>query len=362
MTSDGRVDRRAFLRAGAVGVATWRLSMSHLWQQPLHNLRSLGVADELSSLGMATAWINSPPLTQPAIKGKVVLVQFWTFTCINWLRTLPYTRAWWEKYRNAGLMVIGAHTPEFEFEHDLDNVRRSAKALNVEYPVAVDSEYAIWRGFKNQYWPALYLLDGRGRVRHHQFGEGGYAESEHAIQQLLKEAAARDVDAQLSVVEGRGIEAPADWSDVRSGENYVGSERTEGFASPRVSPNERRRGYTLPAALKLNEWALEGGWNVDRDRIALSHPNGRIQYRFHARDLHLVMGPASNAKPVRFRVLLDGQAPGQAHGGDVDAQGNGVASEQRLYQLIRQPKPITDRVFQIEFLDPGVEAFSFTFG
>ena len=333
-----------------------------LWQQPLREIDGRGVADELSSLGMATAWINSPPLTQPLIKGKVVLVQFWTFTCINWLRTLPYTRAWWEKYRNAGLVVIGAHTPEFAFEHDLENVRRLAKELNVAYPVAVDSDYAIWRGFKNQYWPALYLLDGKGRVRHHQFGEGGYAESERAIQQLLKDAGAAGIDERVSVVEGRGIEAPADWSDVRSGENYVGSERTEGFASPRFAAGERRQGYTLPRTLRLNEWALEGAWNVDKDRVALTRPNGRIEYRFHARDLHLVMGPPSNAKPVRFRVLLDGQAPGRAHGGDVDEQGNGVASEQRLYQLIRQPRPIADRVFQIEFLDPGLEAFSFTFG
>ena len=336
--------------------------MARLWQTPLSDIASLGEVDELSSLGMATAWINSPPLTPASIKGKVVLVQFWTFTCINWLRTLPYTRAWWEKYRSAGLVVIGAHTPEFEFEQDLDNVRRLTKELNVEYPVAVDSDYAIWRGFKNQYWPALYLLDGTGRIRHHQFGEGGYDTSERAIQQLLKQWGARDVDEQLSVVEGRGIEAPADWSDERSGENYVGAERTEGFASPRFAPTERRRGYTFPRSLRLNEWALEGPWNVDRDRIALTQPGGRIEYRFHARDLHLVMGPPSNARPVRFRVLLDGQAPGGAHGGDVDEQGNGVASEQRLYQLIRQPKPIVDRVFQIEFLDSGIEAFSFTFG
>ena len=336
--------------------------MLPIFQRPRSDKGGLLGVDELTSLGMASAWLNSPPLTPAVIKGKVVLVQFWTFTCINWLRTLPYTRAWWEKYRDAGLVVIGAHTPEFEFEHDLTNVRRAATALHVDYPIAVDSEYAIWRGFRNQYWPALYLLDHNGRVRHRQFGEGEYVASERAIQQLLKEAGAGGVDEQLSAVEGHGIEAPADWSNVRSNENYVGSARTEGFSSPRFALGERRRGYTLPRALRLNEWALEGAWNVDRDRIALTQPNGRIEYRFHARDLHLVMGPPSNARPVRFRVLLDGQPPGPALGGDVDAQGNGVASEQRLYQLLRQPGPIVDRTFAMEFMDPGVEAFSFTFG
>jgi thiol-disulfide isomerase/thioredoxin len=302
------------------------------------------------------------PLTAASLKGKVVLAQFWTFTCINWLRTLPYVRDWAQSYRNSGLVTIGIHTPEFPFEHNLDNVRRATAEMKVDYPVAVDNEYAIWRGFNNQYWPALYLLDANGRVRHHQFGEGQYAESERMIQQLLKDAGAHDSARPLTSVVGRGIEAPADWSEVRSAENYVGAERTEGFASPGGSVTGRRHSYTLPRELRLNQWALAGDWTVEKGSIALNAPNGTIAYRFHSRDLHLVMGPPAGARPVRFHVLLDGQPATSAHGADVDAQGNGVATEQRLYQLIRQQKPIADRVFQIEFLDPGIEAFSFTFG
>jgi thiol-disulfide isomerase/thioredoxin len=336
--------------------------MLRTWQQPPHNVIGRRGGDELSSLGMASAWINSPPLTEASTRGRVVLVQFWTFTCINWLRTLPYTRAWAAKYENAGLLMIGVHTPEFAFEHDVDNVRRSTAAMNIEYPVAVDNDYAIWHGFRNQYWPALYLLDGKGRVRHHQFGEGEYVATERAIQQLLKDSGARGVEEQVSAVEGRGIEAAADWADLQSGENYVGYERTEGFVSPGGAAPGRSRRYTLPRSFRLNEWALDGEWTIDKDRISLRLPNGRIAYRFHGRDLHLVMGPPRGARPVRFRVLLEGTVPARAHGGDVDEQGYGVATEQRLYQLIRQPMPIVDREFQMEFLDPGVEVFSFTFG
>ena len=334
--------------------------MSRFWQRPLREIEGVAVLDELSSLAKATAWINSPPLRAASLKGKVVLVQFCTFTCINWLRTLPYTRAWAHEYKSSGLVAIGAHTPEFAFEHDLNNVRRALAALNVDYPIAVDNEYGIWGGFNNQYWPALYLLDGNGRVRHHQFGEGGYAESEKMIQQLLMESGVQDVRRQPTPVEGRGIEAPADWPKLESAENYVGSERTEGFASPEGAGG--RRHYTFPRELRLNQWALEGDWTMEKGFIVLNKPNGRIAYRFHGRDLHLVMGPPTGAHPVRFRVLLDGQAVGDNHGGDVDEHGNGVATEQRLHQLIRQTQPIADRVFQIEFMDPGVEAFSFTFG
>jgi hypothetical protein len=332
------------------------------WQESLRQLEALTLSDELSALGMATTWINSPPLTAASLKGKVVLVQFWTFTCINWLRTLAYTRAWAHAYKSPGLVVVGVHTPEFAFEHDLDNVRRATMELKVDYPVAVDNEYAIWRGFNNQYWPALYLIDAKGRIRHHQFGEGGYAESERMIQQLLTDAGVHDAAHQPTSVDARGIEADADWADLRSGENYVGYERTENFASPGGAGAGRRRSYTAPRELRLNEWALVGDWTMEKDRITPNQPSGRIVYRFHSRDLHLVMGPPAGGRPVRYRVLLDGQIPNGAHGLEVDEQGNGVATAQRLHQLIRQPKPIVDRTLQIEFLDPGVEAFSFTFG
>ena len=332
------------------------------WQRPVHALERLAVMDELSSLAGATAWINSPPLTAASLTGKVVLVQFWTFTCINWLRTLPYIRAWAQTYREAGLVVIGAHTPEFSFEHKLENVRRATMEMKVEYPVAVDSDYKIWRGFNNQYWPALYLIDGKGHVRHHQFGEGEYPETERKIQQLLTESGAHQSVPTSSRIDARGIELPADWANLRSAENYVGYERTEGFASPEGISRGSVRSYTLPRKLGLNQWALDGEWTIANDHIALQKPNGRITYSFRARDLHLVMGPPTGTRPVRFRVLLDGQPAMAAHGGDVDEQGNGVATSQRLYQLIRQPAPIVDRLFQIEYLDAGVEAFSFTFG
>jgi len=354
--------RRVFLKVIASTLAAGRLSVFRSWQQPLHRTHGSPAGDELSALGRATAWINSGPLTATSLKGKVVLVQFWTFTCINWLRTLPYMRTWEAAYKDAGLVVIGAHTPEFSFEHDLGNVRRAAAEMKVSYPVAVDSDYGIWRGFNNQYWPALYLLDGTGRVRYTHFGEGEYEESERRIQELLTESGATVSGRQLSVVKGQGIEAAADWPDLRSPENYVGFQRTEGFASPGGPAQGRRRRYTLPRALRLNQWGLEGEWTVEKEFIALDQPNGRIGYRFHGRDLHLVMGPTAGARPVRFRVLLDGQPATTAHGADVDAQGNGTATTQRLYQLIRQSTPVVDRVFEIEFLDPGVQAFSFTFG
>jgi len=336
--------------------------MFRSWPPSLHAMEGLAVADELSALTHATAWINSPPLTSLGLKGKVVLVQFWTFTCINWLRTLPYIRAWAQAYKNSGLVVIGVHTPEFVFEHDLPNVRRATAAMNVNYPVAVDSDYRVWRGFNNQYWPALYLFDGDGHVRHRQFGEGGYAESERMIQRLLTDSGAHDMARPLTIVEGRGIEAAADWTDLRSAENYVGYERTENFASPGGVAAGHRHVYSLPSELRLNEWALDGEWTVEKGSIALNQPNGRIRYCFHGRDLHLVMGPAMGRGGVPFRVTLDGQSIAAVHGADVDDQGRGVASEQRLYQLIRQTSPIVDRVFQIEFLDRGVEAFAFTFG
>jgi thiol-disulfide isomerase/thioredoxin len=317
---------------------------------------------ELGSLSRADEWLNSPPLTAQALRGKVVLVDFWTYTCINWLRTLPYVRAWADKYRDQGLVVIGVHAPEFGFEKDLNNVRRAVKDLSVDYPVAVDSEHVIWRAFRNQYWPALYFIDAQGRVRHHHFGEGSYEQSEMIIQELLAEAGATGVSREPVSVDAQGLEAAADWRNLKSGENYLGYARTQSFASPGGATLDKLRRYELPARLRLNEWALSGDWTVTNQAAALNKPDGRIAYRFHARDLHLVMGPAAPGTSVRFRVLIDGQPPGAAHGIDVDAQGNGTVTGQRLYQLIRQSKPIADRQFEIEFLDSGAEAFAFTFG
>ena len=322
----------------------------------------LPVEGELPSFGGASGWLNSQPLTKDGLRGKVVLVDFWTYTCINWLRTLPYVRAWAGKYKEQGLVVIGVHTPEFRFEKDLDNVRRAVKDRKIDFPVAIDNDYGVWRAFDNHYWPALYLIDAQGRIRHHQFGEGGYERTERIIQQLLGEAGSSGIGDHLAAVEARGVEAEADWPDLKSPENYLGHERTENFVSPGGAALDKRRVYAAPARLKLNDWALSGDWTVKKDAIVLNKANGRIAYRFHARDLHLVMGPAVRGASVRFRVLIDGRPPGAAHGSDVDEQGNGTVSEQRLYQLIRQPKPIADRQFEIEFLDPGVEAFAFTFG
>jgi thiol-disulfide isomerase/thioredoxin len=316
---------------------------------------------ELASLERANAWLNSPPLTAPALRGKVVVVDFWTYTCINWLRTLPYVRAWHEKYRDQGLVVVGVHAPEFSFEKNIDNVRRSVKDMRIDYPVAVDSEHLIWRAFRNQYWPALYFLDAQGRIRHRQFGEGAYEQSEMVIQMLLAEAGNNGVERDSVSVEGRGLEAAADWRSLKSPENYLGYARTENFASAGAAPDRPRR-YDVPERLRLNEWGLSGDWTVKAEAAALNAPNGRVAYRFHARDVHLVMGPAAPGTSVRFRVLIDGQPPGPAHGIDVDEQGYGILAEQRLHQLIRQPKPIVDRLFEIEFLGPGAEVFAFTFG
>jgi thiol-disulfide isomerase/thioredoxin len=317
---------------------------------------------ELTSLGTASTWLNSEPLTPASLRGKVVLVDFWTFTCINWLRSLPYVRAWAEKYKDQGLVVIGVHAPEFPVERDLVNVRRAATGLRVDYPIAVDNDFAIWRAFDNHYWPAIYLVDAQGRVRYRRFGEGEYAQSERMIQQLLAEAGAGGISQELVSVAGRGVEAAADWDSLRSPETYVGYGRTENFASPGGAASDQRRVYTAPARLSLNHWALAGDWTMGRQALVLNEANGRMAYRFHARDLHLVMGPAAPGAPVRFRVLVDGQPPGAAHGVDVDTEGNGKVTEPRLYQLIRQSQPIMERQFEIEFLDPGVEALAFTFG
>jgi thiol-disulfide isomerase/thioredoxin len=316
---------------------------------------------ELRSLGRATEWLNTSPLTADGLLGRVVLVDFWTYTCINWLRTLPYVRAWAERYQSHGLVVIGVHTPEYPFEHNIDNVRRAARAERVDYPIAIDNDYAIWQSFDNHYWPAVYLLDAQGNVRYRHFGEGEYEESERFIQQLLAESGA-NVSQDLVAVDAHGAEAPASWESLESAETYVGYQRTEGFASAGGAVPDEPRVYAAPARLRLNQWAMAGEWTMRSQAIALNVAGGRIEYRFHARDLHLVMGPPTAGASVRYRVRIDGQPPGAAHGTDVDDQGIGIAAEQRLYQLIRQPGPVAERTFEITFLDPGIEAFAFTFG
>jgi thiol-disulfide isomerase/thioredoxin len=366
--------RRRFLGTAAMTIAAARLGVfgrlraGGALASVVAAVAAAGTADtnervprELAALGGAAEWLNSPRLTSSSLAGKVVIVDFWTYTCINWLRTLPYVRAWARKYREA--LVIGVHTPEFAFERNIDNVRRAVRQMKIEYPVAIDSDYASWRAFKNQYWPALYFIDARGRVRDHHFGEGAYQRSETAIQRLLAEAGIAGLsDGGFVSVDADGIEAAADWDNLKSPETYVGYDRTETFASRGGADLDRRRVYAASAGLALNQWALAGEWTMGKQAVLLSSPGRRIVHRFHARDLHLVMGPSSRGILVRFRVSIDGQAPGPAHGLDVDDGGNGTVVEQRLYQLIRQPKPIADRTFEIAFLDAGVEAFAFTFG
>ena len=328
--------------------------------EPSRPVVDLPVEGQLPSLAGATGWLNSPPLTAAGLRGRVVLVNFWTYTCINWLRTLPYVRAWADKYQ--GLVVIGVHTPEFDVEHDLDNVRRAATDLRVGFPVAIDNDYAIWTAFDNRYWPAFYFVDAQGQLRHHRFGEGDYEQSESILQRLLTEAGAGGIGQDLVSVDGDGVEAAADWDSLWSPENYLGYQRTENFASSNGAVLDTPYVYAAPERLALNHWALAGDWTVRRQATVLNQAGGRILYRFHARDLHLVMAPTTPGGPVRFRVLVDGEPPGAAHGADVDDQGDGTLSDPRLYQLLRQPGPISDRSFQITFLDPGVHAYAFTFG
>jgi thiol-disulfide isomerase/thioredoxin len=337
-------------------------SANQLIRSATHPASQLPVEGTMPSLDGATGWLSSAPLTAAELRGRVVLVNFWTYTCINWLRTLPYLRAWAKKYQDHGLVVLGVHTPEFSFEHDLDNVRQAVRDLGVDYPVAVDNDYAIWNAFANQYWPAFYFVDAQGQIRHHRFGEGDYQMSEMVLQQLLTQAQSDGVDLDLVSVDPGGVGAAADWASLRSPENYLGDERTQNFVSPTGSILDAPYAYAAPTRLALNHWALSGDWTVERQAVALNQAGGRILYRFHARDLHLVMAPAGPGTPARFRVLLDGQPPGAAHGTDVDEQGNGALTQPRLYQLVRQPGPVTDRTFEITFLDPGVRAYAFTFG
>jgi thiol-disulfide isomerase/thioredoxin len=322
----------------------------------------LPVEGRLPGFDGATGWLNSVPLTTADLDGKVVLVDFWTYTCINWLRTVGYVRAWAEKYRDQGLVVVGVHTPEFPFERDVDNVRWAAKDMRVEYPIALDSDYAVWRAFSNAYWPAVYIADAEGRIRHHQFGEGGYEECERVVQQLLRDAGRDGIDDDLVSIADDGFEAQADWTNLGTPETYLGYEQAQNFASPDGGALDRPHTYIVPDALGLNQWALSGDWTIKSGASVLNGADGRIAFRFHARDVHLVMGPPAGDTSVPFQVLVDGQPPGAAHGLDVDEHGQGTLSQQRLYQLIREPGSITDRTFEITFLAPGVEAYAFTFG
>jgi hypothetical protein len=316
----------------------------------------------LPSFDGATGWLNSPPLTPEDLRGQVVLVDFWTYTCINWLRTLGYVRAWFERYRDQGLVVIGVHTPEFPFEQDVDNVREAVKDMNVEYPVALDPNYEVWNAFANHYWPAVYIADADGRIRHHQFGEGGYEECERVVQLLLRQAGREGVADDVVSVAPDGLEAQADWTNLESPETYLGYLQGQNFASPGDVELDQPRSYALPDRLNLNDWALAGDWTVGRRAIVSNETDGTIAFRFHARDVNLVLGPRERGASVPFRVLVDGEPPGDAHGLDVDRWGTGAVAQQRLYQLVREPARISDRTFEITFLAPGVEAYVFTFG
>jgi thiol-disulfide isomerase/thioredoxin len=322
----------------------------------------LSAEGDLPGFDGATGWLNSAPLTTAELRGRVVLVDFWTYTCINWLRTLGYVRAWAEKYEDQGLVVVGVHTPEFPFERDVENVRQAVRDMTVEYPVALDSDYAVWRAFSNRYWPAVYIADAEGVIRHHQFGEGQYEECERVIQLLLREAGGEEIGDDLVAVSADGFEAEADWTNLGSPETYLGYDQAQNFASPGGAEFDEPRTYVAPDSLKLNYWALSGDWTIERGASVLNGADGRIAFRFHARDVHLVMGPRARGASVPFQVLVDGELPGAAHGLDVDEQGQGAVAEQRLYQLIREPGSVTDRTFEITFLAPGVEAYVFTFG
>jgi thiol-disulfide isomerase/thioredoxin len=309
----------------------------------------------MPSLAGAAEWINSEPLDPAGLRGRVVLVDFWTLTCINWLRQEPYVRAWSRAYRDDGLVVLGVHTPEFSFEHELDLVRKATTERAIDYPVAVDNDYEIWNAFANHYWPALYFVDTDGIIRDHHFGEGRYEQSERVIQRLL------DVDRELVSVEGAGVEAEADWDHLRTPETYLGYGRSEDVASPDGAAFDERRAYELPERLRFNDWALAGEWTIGPESVVLEQAGGSIAYRFHARDAHLVLAPGAR-EPIPFRVLLDGEAPGPSHGVDVDEDGNGLLRDGRLYQLVREQDGVRERTLEITFLEPGPEAYVFTFG
>jgi thiol-disulfide isomerase/thioredoxin len=322
----------------------------------------LPVEGHLPPFTGATGWLNSEPLTPEQLRGRVVLVDFWTYTCINWLRTLPYVRAWEEKYRDHGLVVIGAHTPEFGFERNLDNVIARSREYGVDYPIAVDSEYGVWSAFANHFWPAVYIADAQGRIRYHHFGEGEYEMTEMVIQQLLVEAGADGFDSDLVAVDPKGFEVAADWRTLRTPETYLGLGSATGYALPELPRFNQPHAYPRPHRLGLNQWAPSGTWTLASHAAISGEAGSSIAFQFQARDVHLVMGPMAQGDSIPFRVLLDGDVPGAAHGGDVDDAGNGRLADQRLYQLIRQPGLVSERRFEIEFLGPGAEAYCFTFG
>jgi thiol-disulfide isomerase/thioredoxin len=321
-----------------------------------------GVEGQLPSLAGASGWLNSAPLTPEALRGKVVLIDFWTYSCINCLRALPYVKSWYARYAPYGLVVIGVHAPEFPFEKNPENVRRAVRDLGITYPVALDNDYAIWSAFNNKYWPAHYFIDARGQIRGHHFGEGDYGASEELIRKLLVEAGATQLPPPGAGVAASGVEAPADETQVDSPETYVGYERAANFSSPGGAVHNTAHDYGAPAALRLNQWALTGPWRIEAERAVAVGPHATIQFRFRARDLHLVLGASDAAHPLRFRVRIDGRPPGDDHGSDVQPDGTGVVSSQRLYQLIRQAHPHDEHTFVIEFPDAGVQAYSFTFG
>jgi thiol-disulfide isomerase/thioredoxin len=357
MFTTSQLSRRNLLAVAAGLVSSAPAMLRVAGTSPANASAKLPVLGNMPSLEGAVAWLNSPALSKDNLRGKVVLVNFWTYTCINSLRPLAYVRTWAEKYRSQGLVIIGAHTPEFAFERQIENVRRATTDLKIEHPVAIDSNYAVWQAFENQYWPAFYLIDSQGRIRHRQFGEGEYDSAEHAIQRLLQEAGAQNIDTRFNPVDGHGIELAGNWQTLQSPETYLGYAHTQNFV------RQHDHGlYASPSHLKLNHWSLDGDWNVNDNNASVKRTPGRIGYCFHARDLHLVMTSAQHNDPIRFRVSLDGQPPGKAHGLDVDEQGNGILREPRLYQLIRQQATIEDRRFDIEFLDPGAAAYVFTFG
>lgn len=364
MLSDQPYDRRKFLtNLSMAGALTLGLSeLVNAAGKSTDSFEKQLTRGELSSLSRANSWLNTDKLNPSELKGKVVLINFCTYTCINWLRQLPYVREWYNKYKDEGLVVVGVHTPEFSFEHNLTNVNGSFANLNVGYPVAIDNDRIIWNAFNNNYWPAIYILDGKGKIRHQQFGEGGYEDCERVIQQLLTKPGTANLNNDLVSPDGKAIEAPADWPNLKSSENYLGEARTENFVSVGKAPRKGRKLYPVPGILKLNQWSLSGEWVVKDESITLQQTGGSIVCQFHARDLHLVMGPSTSGQSISFKVLIDGEVPGFTNGTDVDGNGVGVVTEQRLYQLIRQQTNITSRRFEILFLDPAVEAFAFTFG
>lgn len=357
----------ALIVLSGLAVVAFAPARSRAQQMP-DGVASIVGTKPLWSLSGSTGWLNSPRLSAKDLKGKVVLVDFWTYSCINCLRSMPYIEAWSKKYQDAGLVVIGVDTPEFGFEHKLDNVKLAIQKYGITFPVALDANYSIWNAFHNEFWPADYLIGPDGRVRYEHFGEGNYAEFEGLIQKLLQERKAdqpkdrNSVPAGVVSVLGRGAEAPGDFAQLDSPETYLGYARAARFASPGGLEQDAKHTYTLPASLAPNQWGLSGTWSDHPQIAVLESATGKIAFRFHARDLNLVLGPTKDGKPVRFRITLDGQAPGADHGIDVDAQGLGTVHEYRLYQLVRQREGVRDLTFTIEFLDPGVQAFSFTFG